>query len=529
MSSSKKTSTSAGTGGQKTKHLGDKIQSSLVLKLNLQMIKTLIFLFISVDMALILLFVSFSLNRLYRDVIVLLREYSIEDLVEDQRAAAVIGFSIREPLPDENGTLALDLSSFGDFTEADPAIGYQFYYPGEAVEASFLDRLRGISFELILPVENANTNDSVTILSYPFFVDLNLLFVLLIVVLILQAFYVFDHARSNRAAVKSILAPLDDLTAATQTLRQVTEAEDSLSEEELDQLAGELGSIDASKLDKRLELRSDQHELQGLTAAINEMLERIRLSYQSQIRFVSDASHELRTPIAVIHGYISLLDRWGKEDEAIRDEAISAIKSEIESMKQLIEQLLFLARGENKSLKLNPESFDACLLADELVKEARLIDTLHPYELKIADSAYIYADKQLIKQALRILIDNAVKYSADKQEILIRVNTFDNKVSIAVQDSGIGIAPIDVPQIFNRFFRSDESRARNTGGSGLGLAIAQWIAWQHRGYYEVTSRVGIGTRISLILPQSAEHAPAETVLKAPYHADREMNDSTEEQ
>ena len=183
-------------------------------------------------------------------------------------------------------------------------------------------------------------------------------------------------------------------------------------------------------------------------------------------------------------------------------EAIAAIKSETESMKQLIEQLLFLARGENHSLKLNPEPFDLAELAEDIVREAKLIDESHEYKFKVYSSAEVFADKQFIKQAVRVLIENAEKFSADGETISIRVRAWDQKASIEVQDNGIGIDAADVPRIFDRFYRSDESRARKTGGSGLGLAIAQWIATQHKAYYEVISQIDIGTRISLVLPQA---------------------------
>jgi signal transduction histidine kinase len=122
--------------------------------------------------------------------------------------------------------------------------------------------------------------------------------------------------------------------------------------------------------------------------------------------------------------------------------------------------------------------------------------------------AYIEADQQLIKQALRILVDNSIKYTPSGGEIRLKVKKEEGKVKIQVQDSGIGIAPEDVARIFDRFYRSDESRARKTGGSGLGLAIAKWIVDHHGGDYEVMSRVDIGTRITLVFP--AAKAPAGT-------------------
>lgn len=264
-------------------------------------------------------------------------------------------------------------------------------------------------------------------------------------------------------------------------------------------LAGAISEIDANKLDSRISVDSSQSELKDLAAAINQMLNRINAAYQSQVRFVSDASHELRTPISVIQGYANLLDRWGKKDEKALQESIDAIKTEAQNMKELVEKLLFLARGDNETIQLHKEVLDASELVDQIVREAQLIDKSHEFHMELTP-AYINADRQLIKQAIRILVDNSIKYTPTGDEIILRVHDKDDSVHIVVQDNGIGIDAENLPHIFDRFYRSDQSRARETGGAGLGLSIAKWIIERHEGYFEVISRVNIGTRITIILP-----------------------------
>lgn len=132
-----------------------------------------------------------------------------------------------------------------------------------------------------------------------------------------------------------------------------------------------------------------------------------------------------------------------------------------------------------------------------------MIDVGHEYDSRVTP-VFINADKGLIKQATRILIDNAMKYSPSGKRITISVSGVNGSAQLTVQDEGIGIAPDAVPQIFNRFFRADESRARATGGTGLGLSIAKWIAERHGGHMEVLSRQDIGTRISIVLPTASE-------------------------
>jgi len=242
-----------------------------------------------------------------------------------------------------------------------------------------------------------------------------------------------------------------------------------------------------------------QSELKTLASAINGMLDRINESYRSQARFVSDASHELRTPISVIQGYANLLDRWGKKDEKTLQESIDAIKDETANMKGLVEQLLFLARGDNNTLALQIERFELSSLAVEVLRETQMIDGGHEYDSTVTP-VIINADKGLIKQAMRILIDNAMKYTPPGKQIKVSVSNAHGYAQLCVQDEGIGIPPDAVPKIFDRFFRADESRARTTGGTGLGLSIAKWITERHGGHMEVLSRQDIGTRISIMLP-----------------------------
>lgn len=477
------------------KALGDKVRSSMVLKLNLRMLSGLIGAFLLFNLLLILACISVQVWHLQAQSSDLLIQYSSEELLEDTRPAELLSYQERLAGRGQGTVWSLDESILRLSPEVRATVTEQFFYPAEAAELSWWERLLSFSFELVV-----SDGQSKRILSRSFRTEITALFIILSIVLVTEIIYITIRSQQNTRRVRRILSPLSDLAEATWTLQQVSSGETAFTEDELNMLAGKLRGIDAAALDQDVKLSSDQNELRQLTEAINSMLERLRLSYQSQVRFVSDASHELRTPIAVIQGYINLLDRWGKSKPEVRDEAIAAIKSETESMKQLIEQLLFLARGENHSLKLNLERFDLAELAEDIYREAKLVDDEHEYRLKIINSADVIADKQFIKQAVRVLLENAEKFSPRDELISIRVRAWDDKVAIDVQDNGIGIDSVDVAHIFDRFYRSDESRARSSGGSGLGLAIAQWIATQHHAYYEVLSQVDIGTRISLILP-----------------------------
>ncbi len=322
------------------------------------------------------------------------------------------------------------------------------------------------------------------------------------VLLICQVISLVSNLLRNAGTIKNTLKPIQDLAAAAAKLSNVS----AMSPEELKLLAGKLDEINATHLDQRISVPGTQKELKTLAEAINAMLDRINEAYRSQMRFVSDASHELRTPIAVIQGYANLLNRWGKDDPATRQEAIDAITSEAAAMKELVEQLLFLARGDNDSMHIELETFDLCRVAAQVLKETEMIDQTHLFSSDLRGQAMVHADVGLVKQALRILVDNSIKYTPAGGRISLSCAVRDGRVRLSVQDEGQGIDGESLPHIFDRFFRTDESRARQTGGTGLGLSIAKWIVDRHGGWFEVLSREGMGTRMTVVLPIAAANA-----------------------
>ncbi len=293
--------------------------------------------------------------------------------------------------------------------------------------------------------------------------------------------------------VRSKLRPLQEFADAALRLSEM----DGETEQRYLKLENAIDMLSPAEDDQKL--ATGDAELAGLETAVNKLMSRMRDSYRQQARFVSDASHELRTPIAVIKGYADLLDRWGKTDEKILDESIQAIKSESENMQHLVEQLLFLARGDSGRTTLTITDFDITEMMKEVYEESAMIDPAHVYLFEGDAAVPAKGDISLIKQAARILIENASKYTPEGGEIKLRSLVSDGHPAFSVQDSGIGISESDIPHIFDRFYRADDSRSKQTGGSGLGLAIAKWIVERHGGRFEIISRKDIGTRITVIL------------------------------
>ena len=231
------------------------------------------------------------------------------------------------------------------------------------------------------------------------------------------------------------------------------------------------------------------------------MLDRVESGYNSQKRFISDASHELRTPIAVIQGYADMLDRWGKSNPDVMEESISAIRTESAGMKELVDQLLFIARHEGNAQPYQMEYFDVSELIDELARDTRLIDSDHTIDVAVNEKCVIRADRAALKQALRIFLDNAIKYTPKGGHIALGCLVEKKNCRLTVADDGPGIGKEELGKIFERFYRAPSARGSSVEGHGLGLSIARLIVRAHAGHIEVQSKLGGGSRFHILLPR----------------------------
>lgn len=268
----------------------------------------------------------------------------------------------------------------------------------------------------------------------------------------------------------------------------------------IDAIASAAQTISGSDLTGRVPVSESDDELSRLAKTFNDMIERLQDSFERQKRFVSDASHELRTPIAVIQGYADMIGRWGKDDPKVLREAVDAIGGETESMKALVERLLFLARRDNGRLQTRLESFDLQTVLREVADETRFAFG-RSVEIQLSESVRLTADRALMKQMLRALTDNAVKYTPADGRVSIKATQTADGVSLVVQDTGIGIPAADLPHVFDRFYRVDKARSRMQGGSGLGLAIVHGIVEAHHGTIQIESMPGHGTAVHVLFPQ----------------------------
>ena len=263
-------------------------------------------------------------------------------------------------------------------------------------------------------------------------------------------------------------------------------------------------TIEVNRLDNRIALSDNKNELHDLAVSINQALDRIEYGYKQQQQFIRDASHELRTPITVIAGYADLLCRWGKDDPAVLNESLTAIKSETDYMKQLIERLLFFARSNNGTLLKHFTKINTANLLQEVYSEVSLIDKEHQIILRQNDEALITAEPGSVKQMLRIFVDNALKYTPAGGQVTLTCQADEKTVRYVISDTGIGIPKEDLERVFERFYRVDSSRTKDTGGSGLGLSIAKYIAKANNAELELDSTPHKGTTVTAIFQRTQE-------------------------
>ncbi|MDD1505611.1 HAMP domain-containing histidine kinase [Lysinibacillus sp. CNPSo 3705] len=243
---------------------------------------------------------------------------------------------------------------------------------------------------------------------------------------------------------------------------------------------------------------SSHDEIGDLLKMYNAMMNELQISFTKQQQFVADASHELRTPIQAIEGHLSLLKRWGKDDPEILEESIETSLTEIARMRKMIEELLELARREEKDIT---SEADAVAVIEAVIEETRL---LHPDARillsKNEEIGRLFITENALSQIVRNIIENAIRYCEKIPEIQISLSVLEKEVSVKIEDNGIGIAEENIPYIFDRFYRVDEARNRQIGGTGLGLSITKMLLEKYNSSVEVKSVKNVGTVFLLKFP-----------------------------
>lgn len=285
----------------------------------------------------------------------------------------------------------------------------------------------------------------------------------------------------------------------------------------VDALARTARSISGHNLSSRLEQLHTGDELQRLSDTLNEMLGRIESAFLRITEFTADASHELRTPIALIHTEAELALRRSR-DEAEYQDAFRHILAEADRTTKLLEELLTLARADSSRGALDLHSIDLLAIWRESAAKWNRVGALRnlQFEEQVkVQQLPVMGDANALRRVIDILLDNAFKYTLPPGKVRLMAEEKHGRAIISVEDTGMGIAPGHQEKIFERFYRVDKARSRKLGGAGLGLAIAQWIVKLHHGSITVTSELNKGSIFRVEIPLTALLSNSNTSLPEP--------------
>jgi two-component system OmpR family sensor kinase len=275
--------------------------------------------------------------------------------------------------------------------------------------------------------------------------------------------------------------------------------------EPVDRMITEVREItDGRTLHRRLAAPMVKDEMGRLAETLNQMMARLERSFAALRRFTADASHELKTPLTVVRaGVERAITRPDVPQETLA--ALEETLQEVNRMTELLDSLLTLARADEGRAELHREPVDLRAIVTEAGETGELLADHAGVAIEIRtppEPVVLAVDRSRVRQLILNLIENAVKYTPRGGNVVVQLGGSDGKVLLTVADSGIGIAPGDLPHIFDRFWRADSARTRTGArpGAGLGLAISQWIAEAHGGSIEVQSRPGRGTTFTVTFP-----------------------------
>ena len=270
----------------------------------------------------------------------------------------------------------------------------------------------------------------------------------------------------------------------------------------VDAITSAARNIGIQNLSQRLTVPSTGDELQRLSETWNDMLARLESAVNRLSQFTADASHVLRTPIALIRTTAELALRRERSPEIYR-EALRQVMAESERMTRLAEDLLLLARADAGLPALPLERIELTPLVRDVCRQGQVL--AEERELKLSaempdEPVYVAGDDPSLRRLLLLLLDNAVKYTPAGGRITVSLDANPAGPTVAVHDTGVGIPDAALPHVFERFYRVDESRNRAGGGSGLGLSIAKWIAERHHASLEAESVLGQGSTFRVRFP-----------------------------
>ena len=253
---------------------------------------------------------------------------------------------------------------------------------------------------------------------------------------------------------------------------------------------------------KRIKVSEKNDEFAIVSEHFNELLDKISFYIEQQKHFVEDVSHELRTPVAIVEGHLKLLNRWGKDNPEVLEESLQASLVELQRMKTLVQEMLDLSRAPQVKEQYKDATTNVTEVAKQVVHNFRVLypEFTFTFDDDLKRDLWIPIYLNHLEQVVIILMDNAVKYSLDRKEIILSLSKGEEHVEIAVQDFGMGMTEEDRRKVFSRFYRVDKARSRERGGNGLGLSIAKELIESYDGEISVTTLLNHGSIFKITLP-----------------------------
>lgn len=271
----------------------------------------------------------------------------------------------------------------------------------------------------------------------------------------------------------------------------------------IEQIHDIIASINEDNIDsKRLIIPKKNDEFAVVSQQFNELLDKISFYISQQKHFVEDVSHELRTPVAIVEGHLKLLNRWGKDDPEVLEESLEASLAEIKRMKTLVQEMLDLSRAPQVREQYKDATTEVMDTLTQIVSNFKVLYPDFTFVFDIDSKADLLSPiyRNHFEQVIIILLDNAVKYSTNRKEIIVSLSTVADQVEIGIQDFGMGLSEEDKKKVFSRFYRVDKARSRERGGNGLGLSIAKELIEGYNGSISLTSHLDQGTVFKVKLP-----------------------------
>lgn len=261
-------------------------------------------------------------------------------------------------------------------------------------------------------------------------------------------------------------------------------------------LTATMNEIKEEGVNKRAEISELNDEIDEVKVVFNSMMDELEEAFDEQSRFVSDASHELKTPLTALHGHLSMLKRWGKNDKERLEKSLDICLNEVERLKKIVNDMLLLSKAEKTEINLSElEEINPKIIVQEVIEQYKVLNSNVKYTINIEENMKIKIDPNDLKQLLIIFIDNSIKYN-DKENIEIQISlrkTKDN-FKLEVKDNGMGIPKDEIRKVMKRFYKVDKSRINNNS-FGIGLSIANRIANNYNAKIHIESELDKYTMI----------------------------------